>query len=86
MQKQVNVNAQLTLEQVHKLRIVELRLQQIIERNLGIGPRNHHVPAASINHKHANLVARNSEINSIPLSLGVAFPVNENSLVSKVAG
>src|SRR5213083_52643 len=58
MQEQIDIYPQRTLKEVHKLCIVELRLQQIVQRDLRTGPGNHHVPCATLNGEDANLIAR----------------------------
>ncbi len=43
MQEQIDIDPQRTLKKLHKLRIVELRLQQIIQRDLCVRAGDHHV-------------------------------------------
>lgn len=85
MQEKVDVHSKRAFEKVHELRIVELRLQQVIEWHLSIGTRDHHVSAAAIDGEHANLVAGNGQVDSIPLSLQVPFPMDQHALFGQVA-
>ncbi len=85
MQKEVDIDSKRALEKVHELGIVELGLQQIVQRDLGIGARNHHVPAAPVDGEDADFIARDGQVDPIPLPLQVALPVHQDALVGQVA-
>ena len=86
MQKQIDIDPQLPLKEVHELRVVELRLQQIVQWDLRVRARDHHVAGRAIDGEHADLVRRKRQVHAIPLALAVAAPVHEDAFVRQGAG
>src|SRR5271154_4128942 len=86
VQEQIDVHPHRPLKELHKLRVVELRLKQIVQRNLRIRAGNHHVPATALNGEDADLITRYRQVDSVPLPLSVAPPANKDAFVSEIAG
>lgn len=86
MQEEVHVDSELSVKKVQKLRVVELGLQQVIQRYLRAGPRNHHRTTAPVDGKDTHFVTRNGQVDPVPLAFRVALPVHENPLVGEVPG
>lgn len=74
MQKQIDVQLQSALEQVHKLVIVELRAQAVLQRDLGAGARYLNAAQAAFDKEDANLVTGDGDVNLLVLLFGVARP------------
>lgn len=85
MQKQINIDPQRPFKEIDKLRVVKLRLQQIVQRDLGIRAGDHHIATRSVDHEYADLVAGDGEIDAIPLPLGVSAPVDQDAAVGEIA-
>lgn len=56
MQEKVNIDSHLSVKEVHELRVVELSLQQVVQRYLCVGAGNHHDTAAPVNGEYTNFV------------------------------
>ena len=73
-------------EKLQKLRIVELRLQQIVERDLGARPGDTDRTVGALDAEDAHLVARDGEIDLVPRALRVACPGDEDAAIGQVLG
>lgn len=71
-------------KQIHKLRVIELRLQQLIQRHRGRSPRDHHTPHRALDIEDPNLIRADGEIDLIPLPLGISAPAHQHTLLRKV--
>lgn len=74
MQEKVNIKLQTPLKQVHILIIIELRTQTLLQRDLRTRARNLNTPHTALDKEHADFVARNSQVDLIPLFFCVALP------------
>lgn len=84
MQEQIHIHPDplpLAPKEVQKLRIVELRLQQIIQRHQRARPRNRYRPVAPLEAKYADLIRRDREVEFLPVPLGVPGPGDEDAPV-----
>lgn len=88
MQEQIHIHLDLTAraEKLQKLRVVELRLQQIIQRHLSARARYGNRPVAALEREDADFVARDGEIDVRPLAFGVAAPCDEDASVGEFLG
>ena len=88
MQEQVHIHFNLpsTPKKLHELRIVELRLEQIIQRHLRAGAGHGNGTVAAFEREDADFVAADGEINVLPLAFGVAVPGDQDAAVGEFLG
>lgn len=88
MQEQIHIHPHLPFpaEKLQKLCVVELRLQEIIQRHLRARPRNGNRPITALERKDADLVARDGEIDMRELAFRVAAPGDEDAPVCEFLG
>lgn len=97
MQKQINVDSGDTVagsratpstfaEEIHKLVVVELRLEEAVQRHLGESTGDHHGALGTLDLEDTRLVAGDGDVHAVPLSLVVSRPGDEDALLGQVAG
>ena len=87
MQEKVDIHPYSpTIEKLHHLRIIELGLQKIIERDLRRGARHGDGPIAALEDEDADLVAGDGEVDVLELAVGVAGPGEEDAAVGQLLG
>ncbi len=87
MQEQIHIHPDplpLRPKEIQKLRIIELRLQQIIQRHQSARPRDRYRAIAPLEAKHTHLIRRNREVEFLPVPLGVPSPRDEDAPVGEV--
>ncbi len=87
MQEQIHIHPDplpLPPKEIQKLRIIELRLQQIIQRHQSARPRDRYRPIAPLEAKHTDLIRRDREVEFLPVPLGVPSPRDEDAPVGEV--
>lgn len=87
MQEQIHIHPDplpLSPKEIQKLRIVELRLQQIVQRHQRARPRDRYRPIAPLETKHTDLIRRNRKVEFLPIALGVPSPRDEDAPVGEV--
>lgn len=87
MQEQIHIHPDLAIrEEFQELRVVELRLQQIIQRYLRARSRHRYRPVASLDAEDADLITGDGKVDFIPLTLAVSLPGHEYTAVGKILG
>ncbi len=88
MQEQVDIHLHLAAaaEKLHELRVVELRLEQIVQGHLGAGAGHGDGPVAAVEREDADFVAADGEVDVLPLALRVAVPRDEDAPVAQFLG
>jgi hypothetical protein len=72
-------------KQIHELVVIELRLQQPVERYLGERAGDHHATLRPLDLEDARLVGRDGEFEAVPRGLGVSAPRHQDALLGEVA-
>ena len=87
MQEQIHIDPDPAVrEELEELRVVELGLEQVVERDVRAGAGHGDGPVAALDAEDAHLVAREGEVDLVPLALGVALPGHEDAAVGQVLG
>lgn len=81
MQEEIDIQLQGILEQVHVLIVIELRAQTSFQSDLGACSRNLNASHTAFDKEDANLIARNCNVDLVPLSLSVPLPRDKHGLV-----
>lgn len=85
MQKQINIQPQLTLKQIQVLIIQKLRIEQIIHGDLRARTRDLNTAFAALDEEDADFVAGDGEVDFVPFAFWVGFPGDENAFVAEGA-
>lgn len=88
MQEEVHIHPDLAApaEELQELRVVELRLQQVVQRHAGARAGDGDRPVAALELEDADLVARDGEVDVRPLPLRVALPRGQDAAVRQLLG
>lgn len=88
MQEQIHIHLDLpaAAEELQELRVVELRLQQLIERHLRAGAGHGDGPVAALEGEDAHFVARDGEVDVRPLAFRVPAPLDQDAPVGEFLG
>ena len=81
MQQQVDIQPQIPLKETHKLVRLKLRLQKVLDGHERAGAGHLDVAATALDAEHADLVARDGQVDLVPVALGDALPRDEHALV-----
>ena len=84
MQEQIHIYSNLAIrKKFEELCIVELRLQQVVQRDLSARSWHRYRPVASFDAENAHFVGRNGQVDLVPLTLTVAGPGNKDAAVGE---
>lgn len=85
MQQKIYVQLEVALEQRHELVALKLRLQKVINGNQSAGAGDLDMATRSLNREHADLVARDGQVDLVPVAVRGAAPADERSLIHELA-
>lgn len=88
MQEQIHIHLDLPspAEELQKLRVVELCLQELIQRHLRAGAGHGDGSVAALEGEDAHFVAGDGEIDVRPLAFRVPAPLHQNTSVGEFLG
>lgn len=86
MQQQVDVQFEVSLEEVHKLVRLELGLKQVFDGDLTARPGYLDMAARALDREHADLVARDGEIDLVQVPVDDPRPRHEDAPLGEGAG
>lgn len=86
MQEQIDVESKTTLEQRHKLMIIELGLEKVVERHVRARTGDLNTTHAALDEEHADLVGRDGQVNLVVLFLGIALVGDQDAFVGQRSG
>lgn len=89
MQEQIHIHLDFAApaEELQKLRVVELRLQELVQRHPCARARDRDRPGAALEQEDANLVTRDGEVDVGPLALvRVTLPRRQDAAVRQLGG
>ena len=84
MQKQINIESDPALKQIHKLMIIELCLKEIIHRDLGRSTGNLDGALWALEEEDTDLVAGNGKVDAVVIAGIIAIPGDKNTLVNQL--
>lgn len=85
MKQKIHVQLEIALEQCHELVALKLRLQKVINGNQSAGAGDLDMAARSLNREYADLVARDGQVDLVPVAVRGAAPADQRPLIHELA-